>query len=236
MPIDDALRLQAENLDLRRLLQQAGVDAAEQKTLEQLQTLLVAELHHRIQNMLAMVGAIVSQSLRTAETIEEGRQGVESRIAALSRVHVLLLHANWRSSRLREILRTAIEPFDGPGRGRFHLQVPDVEAAASAALPLSMAINELCTNATKYGALSVPTGSVEITAIVDEPAGQFCLKWKEAGGPTVREPKRRGFGTRLIQQSFVSQLNGAVRLLFEPSGVVCEIDVPLVALTPPPSN
>lgn len=97
MPIDDALRLQAENLDLRRLLQQAGVDAAEQKTLEQLQTLLVAELHHRIQNMLAMVGAIVSQSLRTAETIEEGRQGVESRIAALSRVHDLLLQANWRS-------------------------------------------------------------------------------------------------------------------------------------------
>ena len=91
--------------------------------------------------MLAMVGAIVSQSLRTAETIEEGRQGVESRIAALSRVHDLLLQANCGSSRLREILRTAIEPFDGPGRGRFHLQIPDVEAAASAALPLSMAIN-----------------------------------------------------------------------------------------------
>ena len=84
-----------------------------------------------------------------------------------------------------------------------------------------MAINELCTNALKYGALSAPGGRIEITAETDKEHHQFCLRWKEDGGPPVKPPTRQGFGTRLIQQSFVNQLKGAVRLSFEPSGVVC---------------
>jgi two-component sensor histidine kinase len=99
-----------------------------------------------------------------------------------------------------------------------------------------MAINELCTNAAKYGALSIPGGRIEITADTDERQNQFCLRWKEHGGPPVRSPTRQGFGTRLIQQSFVNQLHGAVRLSFDPSGVVCEIDVPLAAISASPES
>jgi two-component sensor histidine kinase len=99
-----------------------------------------------------------------------------------------------------------------------------------------MAINELCTNASKYGALSRPDGHIEISAEIEEPQNQLCLRWKERGGPPVRPPTRKGFGTRLIQQSFVNQLQGAVRLSFEPSGVACEIDVPLAAINPPPAD
>lgn len=230
---EEEFRLQAENLDLRRLLQQAGVNAAERQTVEHLQSLLVGELHHRVKNILATVMAITSQSLRSAETIEDGRQAIEHRLVALGSAHDLLLQANWKSAKLREILRKATEPFDRQTRSRFVIQSSDIEAAAAAALPLSMAINELCTNAVKYGALSGSSGQVEITADIDNEQNQFCLKWKEEGGPPVKPPTRRGFGTRLIQQSFVNQLKGAVRLSFEPPGVVCEIDVPLAAISAP---
>lgn len=232
MTTDEELRLQAENLDLRRLLQQAGVNAAERRTVEQLQTLLVGELHHRIKNILSTVMAITSQSLRSAATTDEARTAIDHRLVALGRVHDVLLQSNWKSASLGEILRNSISPFDSAGAGRFIVQSSDIEAAPSAAVPLAMAINELCTNAAKYGALSTPHGRVKITAEVDETGGQFCLRWKESGGPPVQSPTRRGFGTRLIQHSFVSHLNGAVRLSFEPSGVVCEINVPLAVISP----
>jgi two-component sensor histidine kinase len=164
--------------------------------------------------------AITSQSLRSAVTVEDGRQAIEQRLIAFGRAHDLLLQANWKSAQLREILNKAIEPFDNETPSRFVIQSSNIETAASAAVPLAMAINELCTNAAKYGALSRPGACVEITAETDELRSQFCLRWKEKGGPPVRPPTRQGFGTRLIQQSFVNQLNGAVRLSFDPSGVM----------------
>jgi two-component sensor histidine kinase len=228
---EEELRLQAENLDLRRLLEKAGLHAAERRTVDQLQSLLVGELHHRIKNILATVMAIASQSLRSAETIDDGREAIEQRLLALGRAHDLLLQANWKSARVREILDKAIEPFDGATPSRFVIHGSNIEAAASAAVPLAMAINELCTNAVKYGALSTPDGRIEVTVTTDELRNQFCLRWKEYGGPPVRPPTRHGFGTRLIKQSFVNQLNGAARLSFDPTGVVCEIDVPLAAIS-----
>jgi two-component sensor histidine kinase len=234
---EEEFRLQAQNLDLRRLLQSAGVNAAaERRTVEQLQTLLVGEFHHRIKNILATVMAITSQSLRSAETVEDGRKAIDQRLFALGRAHDFLLQANWKSALLREILDKAIEPFDTVTPSQFVIRSSNVEIAASAAVPLAMAINELCTNASKYGALSRPDGHIEISAEIEEPQNQLCLRWKERGGPPVRPPTRKGFGTRLIQQSFVNQLQGAVRLSFEPSGVACEIDVPLAAINPPPAD
>jgi two-component sensor histidine kinase len=106
----------------------------------------VAELHHRIKNILAAVMAIASQSLRSAETVEDGRKAIEQRLFALGRAHDLLLQANWKSAHLREILNKAIEPFDSETPSRFDIQSSDIVAAASAACRLE-AINELCTNA-----------------------------------------------------------------------------------------
>ena len=92
-----------------------------------------------------------------------------------------------------------------------------------------MFLNELCTNAVKYGALSNITGRINITSIVDDKALRLKLTWTESGGPVVREPTRRGFGTRLINR-LADQLHGNVRLRYEPDGVVYELDVPLAAL------
>ncbi len=236
MSTEDDLRLEVENIDLRRLLAQAGIGAAEHKVLEQLQRLLVEELHHRVKNTLAMVMSITSQSLRTADSIERGSEAIEQRIIALGRVHDLLLSTRWTSAKLAAILKTALEPFDTSGGGRFFIQSSDIEVSSAAVLPLAMVLNELCTNAAKYGALSNASGRVEITATVDDSQQQFRLTWTEKDGPAVHEPTRRSFGTRLIEHSFVNQLKGQSQLTFDPSGVTCVLDIPLESLKPlPPS-
>lgn len=233
MSTKDELRLEIENLNLRQLLAQAGVDSAEQKVVERLQRILLEELHHRVKNTLATVMAITSQSLRNADSLEHGKEAVEHRLLALGRAHDLLLQTNWASTALAAILRSAIDPFDTSGEGRFFVQSSDIDVSSGAVLPLAMVLNELCTNAVKYGALSNATGHVEIAATVDESGQQFRLTWTERGGPTVHEPNHRSFGTRLIEHSFVKQLQGEARLSFEPSGVVCVLDIPVASLKPP---
>jgi two-component sensor histidine kinase len=233
---EDELRLEVENLDLRRLLAQAGIDAAEHKVVERLQRVLLEELHHRVKNTLAIVMAITSQTLRAADSLEHGREAINHRLMALGRVHDLLLQTRWGSTLLEKILKTAIEPFDTSGAGQFLVQSSDIEVSSGAVLPLAMVLNELCTNAVKYGALSNASGRVQITATVDDSRKTFRLRWAETGGPTVRIPTHRSFGTRLIEQSFVKQLQGEAQLTFETSGVVCALEIPLEAVKPLPSN
>jgi two-component sensor histidine kinase len=224
------IRLDVENADLRRLLAQAGIDVAEHKVLEGLQQLLLEELHHRIKNVLATVMAITSQTLRNADNVKDGRVAIEHRLLALSRVHDQLLRTQWTSATLASIVETAIEPFD---KGtRFSFQSPDIEVSPAAVLPLAMILNELCTNAVKYGALSNNEGRVTISATIDASKQRFGLTWAETGGPAVQVPTRQSFGTRLIEQGFVGELRGQAHLAYEPSGVVCHLDIPLAALVP----
>ena len=232
MATDEQLRLEIENLDLRRLLTKAGVDAAEKKVLEGLQQLVLLELHHRIKNTLAMVSAIISQTLRTAASLEHGQLAIEHRLGALSRVHDVLLETNWTHASLATILKAATEPFNEAETSRFIIQSADLDVSAEAVLPLAMVLNELYTNAVKYGALSVPGGVVEIAATADVGRHQFCLRWTERGGAPVVEPARRSFGSRLIEHSFVHQLGGEAQLTFHPAGVVCVLDIPLHELLP----
>jgi two-component sensor histidine kinase len=116
------------------------------------------------------------------------------------------------------------------------VQSSDIEVSSGAVLPLAMVLNELCTNAVKYGALSNANGRVEITTTIDNSLNQFRLTWTEKRGPTVPAPTHRSFGSRLIEHNFVSQLQGEAHLKFEPSGVVCILDIPLASLKPPQSN
>jgi two-component sensor histidine kinase len=185
-------------------------------------------LHHRIKNVLATVMAIASQSLRNAATVADGREAIEHRLLALGRVHDLLLKTNWTSATLASIVQAAIEPFDKGGR--FSVEVPDIDVSPAAVLPLAMILNELCTNAVKYGSLSNANGGVAISAAVDASKERFSFTWVEKGGPSVRTPTHTSFGTRLIEQGFVGELRGEARLSFEPSGVVCKLDIPLASL------
>jgi two-component sensor histidine kinase/ActR/RegA family two-component response regulator len=217
-------------IDAKVLLAQAGIDAKEREAADKLQKLILDELHHRIKNTLATVSAIASQSLRTATSIEHGRQAIEGRLVALGRVHDLLMQVSWANASLVHTIRGATEPYDSQGVGRFSINGPDVGITSGAVIALAMTFNELCTNTTKFGALSVPKGRVEIAWTMDNEKQRFHLTWTERDGPVVKAPTRRSFGTRMIG-SLGQQLHGDVQLVYEPTGFVYKLDVPLNSLT-----
>src|ERR1700710_2437794 len=114
--------LEQASIDAKALLAQAGIDAEQRETADNLQKLILEELHHRIKNTLATVSAIASQSLRTATSIEHGQQAIEGRLQALGQAHDLLLQARWSSTSLANTIRGATEPYDSEAAGRFLIQ------------------------------------------------------------------------------------------------------------------
>ena len=229
---NESLRLLLEQatIDANALLAQAGIDAKEREAADKLQKLILEELHHRIKNTLATVGAIATQSLRTATSIKHGQHAIEGRLAALGRAHDLLMQVSWANTSLTATIRGAIEPYDSQGAGRISIDGPDVSITSGAVIALAMTMNELCTNTTKFGALSQPAGRVEIAWTIDAAMQRLRLTWIESGGPVVQAPTRRSFGTRMMD-SLGQQLNGKVNLEYRPTGFVYTLDVPLGALT-----
>ena len=231
---NDSLRLLLEqaSIDAEVLLAQAGIDAKEREAADKLQKLILEELHHRIKNTLATVSAIASQSLRTATSIEHGQHAIEGRLIALGRAHDLLLQARWANADLGSTIRGATEPYDSDGGGRFSISGPDIKITSGAVIALAMTLNELCTNTTKFGALSVPGGSIDIAWNVDEGKQRLQMTWSERGGPSVSAPSRQSFGTRLIG-SLGQQLKGQVQLDYDPTGFVYALSVPMTSLVAP---
>jgi two-component sensor histidine kinase/CheY-like chemotaxis protein len=231
---NDSLRLLLEQagIDAEVLLAQAGIDAKEREAAEKLQKLILEELHHRIKNTLATVSAIASQSLRTATSIEHGQHAIEGRLVALGRAHDLLLQARWANADFANTIRGATAPYDNEGAGRFSIAGPDIKITSGAVIALAMTLNELCTNTTKFGALSVPSGSIDIAWKIDDGQERLQLTWSEKGGPSVCAPSRQSFGTRLIG-SLGQQLKGQVKLAYDPSGFVYTLGVPMSSLVAP---
>jgi two-component sensor histidine kinase len=151
--------LRQAGVDAARILSQAGIDATENESAKRLQHLLLEELHHRVKNTLATVIAITSQSLQTAASFDERRTAVESRLVALGRAHDLLLETHWTSAKLSDVIRSAIEPFDSDDVPRFIVQDIPLNIGRKAVLPITMSLNELCTNAVKYGADRAPSAN-----------------------------------------------------------------------------
>lgn len=221
------LLAQAE-VNARALLAQAGIEAKEREASDQLQKLILEELHHRIKNTLATVGAIASQSLRNAPSTDHAQHAIESRLLALGRAHDLLLQARWTSADLGKIVRSATEAFDNADSPRFSVDGPSVQINSGAVIAIAITLNELCTNTTKFGALSTPAGRVEITWTAD--GSRLHLAWSEKNGPMVHPPAKLSFGTRLIE-TLGKQLKGEVQLTYAPDGFVYRLDVPLASLT-----
>jgi two-component sensor histidine kinase/CheY-like chemotaxis protein len=228
---NDSLRLLLEQavVDAGVLLAQAGIDAKEREAADKLQKLILNELHHRIQNTLATVSAIAAQSLRTATSLEHGAKAIEGRLIALGRAHDLLMQVSWANASLAQTVRGATEPYDSQGAGHFSINGPDIRITSGAVITLAMTFNELCTNTTKFGALSVAAGRVDISWAIDDNKQRLRLTWTEKDGPAVEEPTRRSFGTRMMR-SLGKQLNGQVELAYERTGFIYVLDVPLSSL------
>lgn len=226
---NDSLKLALEQagIDATALLVQAGIEAEERDAAGKLQDLIHAELHHRIKNMLATVGAITDQSLRTATSMTHARSAIDGRFAALARAHDLLTRASWDNATIESTVRSAVEPFDQGGE-RFVISGEDIRITSSSVIAFAMTLNELCTNTTKFGALSLPGGQVHLTWRVEDQ--RLHLEWVETGGPPVAEPTRKSFGTRMMT-SLGQQLKGEVKLDYRPSGFVYTLNVPVESLT-----
>ena len=229
---NDSLKLALEQagIDANELLIQAGIEAEERDAADKLQHLIHAELHHRIKNMLATVGAVTHQSLRTAPSMTHASAAIDGRFAALARAHDLLTRVSWDNATIDSTIRSAIQPFD-QGSGGFVIDGDDIRIMSSSVIAFAMTLNELCTNTTKFGALSVPDGKVHLTWRAE--GERLRLEWIESGGPAVSAPTRKSFGTRMMT-SLGQQLKGNVTLDYKPSGFEYRLDVPLDALVTKP--
>lgn len=198
-------------------------DITERKQAEEHRQLLVHELNHRVKNTLAIVQGIAQQSFK-GDDMEASRKAFEGRLAALAMAHDLLTEDNWGKASLRQIIEKSVSPFCTAAT-RCRLEGPDTPLEPQTAVALSMAIHELATNATKYGALSTPEGVISVSWTANREEGRIALAltWKESGGPEVRKPARRGFGSRMIQHGLASELGGKVTMDFHPSGFLCSI-------------
>lgn len=229
---NDSLRLLLEQagIDAEVLLAQAGIDAKEREAADKLQKLILGEMHHRIKNTLATVSAIASQSLRTAKSLSHAQNAIEGRLVALGRAHDLLMQVSWANASLVQTVRAATEPYESRGAGRFTIHGSDIGITSGAVIAIAMTFNELGTNTTKFGSLSVPTGKVDISWTVDQATQRLILVWAESDGPVVETPTHRSFGTRMMR-SLGLQLNGEVELDYIRSGFVYTLNVPLRSLT-----
>lgn len=203
-------------------------EVTEQKRLEARERLLTQELQHRLKNMLAMVEAIASQTARNASSLPEYLDRFGSRIQALAAAQTLLVrHPGKEAVSLLELTQVALAPFVGADGARLSMQVGAGTISAEAASDLALALHELATNATKYGALSEHGGQVRLTGGVEEEDGrsEACLEWQEEDGPTVQRPDRQGFGSRLLHM-IAEQHGGRVNMDWQERGLVCRICLP----------
>jgi two-component sensor histidine kinase len=222
-------RLTARNAYLTEKLHQAGLDAEARDVAERIQRVLTDELHHRMKNMLTMVAAIVRQTMRTAGSLQDAEAAIGIRLMAMANAHDLLLKADWKSTDLHTVLKSAVEQHD-TAAGRIAVAGSDIQITASAILPLTLTLNELCTNAVKYGALSNDTGRVDIICRADDK--MLTILWVESAGPPVRAPERKSLGSTLIENALPRQMGGTGQLMFVPSGLNFTLTLPRDRLQP----
>lgn len=206
------------------------VDISERKRAEEQQSLLVRELHHRVKNTLATVQAIMGSTARTCETIEEFKNAMIGRIGSMARTHLLLSEEGAKVS-FGDILHTELDMFDDGSDKRIRLEGPEVDINSRLAVSLGMAIHELTANSAKYGALSVYGGKVDVRWRVTIEAARRTLKfdWLESGGPPVEPPKRKGFGTQLLDFVLPGQIQATTRIDYRRKGVHVQCSLPLPA-------
>jgi two-component sensor histidine kinase len=205
----------------RKALEEAYLEAqkhlVERSQYEDELRLLNRELAHRMKNTLAMVQAIISQSLRGASSLAEASATINARIQTLAKAQDLLTGMSVTAAEITAITDAALAPHrDGDDRIRIH--GPRVYLSAQQALGLSLAVHELATNATKYGALSVPQGRVDVTWS-HQMGDDFTFDWRESLGPHVSEPTRRGFGSRLTERIVSDLFKGQAKIDFAAQGV-----------------
>ena len=203
-------------------------DITDRKEAQARQELLTHELEHRVKNSLAMVSAIASQTLRNGD-LSTAAANFSERLAAVSTAHDIMARTRWTTAGISEVVSSAMAPFP---QAQIAISGPDVALSPKKALTLALVVNELGTNAMKYGAFSEEGGHVEVRwELLDSEGGrELSWSWRETNGPTVIPPARRGFGRFLVERVFAADFGGTVNVEYSPEGVVCTLIAPMPEL------
>ncbi|MFW5661906.1 MAG: HWE histidine kinase domain-containing protein, partial [Oceanicaulis sp.] len=205
-----------------RLTEQANQERAKS---QERQEVLIAELNHRVRNILNLIRGLVNQSGAGVETVAEFTHTVGGRIHALARAHDQITRQNWVASSVKALVATEVEAYVSDKAHRVRLSGPDAMVEPQAYSTLSLVIHEMMTNSAKYGALTDARGHIEVE-LARTGDGGLRLDWSEHGGPKVAPPQRRGFGSTIIERSIPFELRGEAEIRYEPDGVVARFELP----------
>jgi len=202
-----------------------NADVTARKKSEDQAEFMMRELDHRVKNLLAVILSICRITSKTANDVESFADAFSARLDAMARTHSLLAQNRWHGTNLRELVNA--EVLRQGGEDQVAINGPDVSISPSSAQSLSMLFHELTTNAIKYGALSTPEGSVDVTwRRADEIDERVELQWTEKGGPQTQEPSRTGFGTKVINRLARSQLGSDIETTWHEAGLQINLTLP----------
>lgn len=192
------------------------------------------ELNHRVKNILASVTSIFQMTKRGAATVEDLSADFSSRLQALADVHSAVFEAGGEEVSFSAVVELTVSPYISGGTSRIVARGPELVVTRDAATTIALCLHELITNAIKYGALSQPAGTVDLTWTVHETetGGRFFMSWVETGGPSVREPTRQGYGTRYIRSALGSLFGSTPEMTYAPAGFRCQAAGLLSRMTP----
>ena len=223
---DDDMRLMADVAAIVMSEIALSEEIARRRKAESAQQLLIGELHHRVKNTLANVHALIRLSLNSSQTLEQFRDSIGARITSLGNTQTLLTGHKWSAVDFRDLLNSELDAYQQSERITY--DGPDFEISADAATSVGMIIHELTTNASKYGALSSPAGKLNLRWIVEEdstkPGNRIRLDWIESGGPPVKQERRNGFGSTLIDRLVTGQFAGKSSFDFRGTGLTFHAD------------
>jgi two-component sensor histidine kinase len=198
--------------------------AQERKETEEHLRFLMSEVDHRGKNLLAVVQSVVSLTRADGAEAARFQRDVRGRIHALSRVHKLLANTRWQGADLGTLIEDELRPYGLEDLGRVRVSGPRLSLDPAEAQAVAMAIHELATNAAKYGALSLPTGRLDVSWVRDG-SGARSILWQEDGGPPVVQSDSQGLGMRLLAQ-VLAGTGGRTQLEWPPGGLVCRLHLP----------
>jgi two-component sensor histidine kinase len=220
--VRSALRARSRQLEVKKYIEEKEEVASRQQ-------LLIRELHHRVKNTLANVRAMMAATAKSSGSVDDFVHDFSARIVSLADTHTMLTDDYWQTASLQKLLEGELRHYETPDKPRIVIEGPAVFLVADIAIPVGMAFHELTSNSAKFGALSLPNGRLDVHWSV-EASGErrlVNLKWSERDGPAVQPPKRRGFGTTLLEKVLTVQCDAKVEMDYRLEGLVFTMSLPL---------